>query len=329
MKNNKVIIDTYGSPEVLKIQTESMPQPKANQLRIKVLRTGVAYGDVLMRKGVLPGNKKAVLGFEVLGIVDTVGVKSTKFEKGMLVAAMPIVGGYSEYICLHEDELVAVSDQVDLSEATAIILNYVTAWQILHRTAKVKAGDSILIQGASGGLGTALLELGKIAKLKMYGTASAKKHGIVKQLGGHPLDYKTDYETTLRQLEPSGVDFVVDGVGEQKFKRSYDTLKRGGKLISVGWEGHTLWSMLSSAFVFFSRNLLPDGKRSVAYAIILRKNRKLKEYKTDLKTLFDLHQAGKIKPIVHQVMPLFKVAEAHQLLESGAVTGKLILSTGA
>ena len=206
MKYKHIVIPRFGGQENLSLAETELLEPRANEVRVKVLAAGVSFADILMRKGVHPeswnlGRIPFTPGWDVVGIVDKLGDKVSTWQTGQMVAALPIVGGYSEYIILSSDELVPVPPGLDHAEAVSLVLNYITAYQMLHRCAHVNAGESILINGgAAGGVGTALLQLGKLAGLKkMYGTTSNEKHDIVSNLGGIPIDYKSvdlvrDYE---------------------------------------------------------------------------------------------------------------------------------------
>ena len=206
MKYKHIVIPRFGGQENLSLAEDELLEPRANEVRVKVLAAGVSFADILMRKGVHPeswnlGRIPFTPGWDVVGIVDKLGDKVSTWQTGQMVAALPIVGGYSEYIILSSDELVPVPPGLDHAEAVSLVLNYITAYQMLHRCAHVNAGESILINGgAAGGVGTALLQLGKLAGLKkMYGTTSNEKHDIVSNLGGIPIDYKSvdlvrDYE---------------------------------------------------------------------------------------------------------------------------------------
>ena len=184
----------------------------------------------------------------------------TRVKMGDRVAALTGQGGYTEMIYLKQEHLVHVPSSVSPAEAVTLVLNYVTAYQMLQRVAKVKAGDKVLLIGASGGVGTALLELGRLAGLKMYGTASVKKFDTLTGLGATPIDYHSqDFVQVLHRLEPEGLDFVFDGVGGKESERGLAVLRRGGKL--VGYAAPIgLGSLLVGMLKIVLTNLLPNGK---------------------------------------------------------------------
>jgi len=192
MKHKRVIVTHYGGPDALQVIEEERPEPKKGEVRVNVLAAGVSLPDIMAREGIHPETPRVPYtpGWDLVGVVDRLGDGVTGVEPGQTVAALPIHGAYAEFICLPEDELVPVPVGLDPAEAVSLILNYVTAYQMLHRAAKVKPGQSVLIHGAAGGVGTALLQLGRLAGVTMYGTCSARGASAVTELGGIPIDYQ-------------------------------------------------------------------------------------------------------------------------------------------
>ena len=265
-----VLISEKGPPTVLKLTENELREPSDNEVRIKIICTGVGFTDVIMRYGhyVFAPKIPFVPGYEIIGTVDMLGKGASNISIGQLVAALTVHGGYAEYIYLPPEELVLVPENLDSKEALSLILNYVTAYQMLYRVAEVKQEQTVLITGASGGVGNALLQLGKIAGLKMYGTASKKKHSLVTQLGGIPIDYHSDsFVDIIRQKEPDGIDIVFDAVGWRFAWQGYKLLRRGGKLVSFGQRGslkNGKMNTMTGLMDFFLPNILnlvPDGKQ--------------------------------------------------------------------
>jgi NADPH:quinone reductase-like Zn-dependent oxidoreductase len=212
----KVVVYHLGGPDVLQLVSEGIPELPLGGCRVRTLAAGVSYADLLMREGVHPETPRVpfVPGWDLVGVVDKVGDEVTTLQPGQKVAALPIVGGYAEYICLPEKELVPVPDGLDRAKAASLVLNYVIAYQLMHRSAKVSSGQRVLIHAAAGGVGTALLELGQLAGLEMYGTASSRNHDLVISLGGTPTDYRhVDFVEEILRLTGNGVDAVFDGIG--------------------------------------------------------------------------------------------------------------------
>jgi len=327
MSYQSVVAIRRGGPEVLQIVENDLREPAAGEVRIRVLATAVGRTDVNFRYGYSPFSPKVpfVPGYEILGVVDKLGAGVNGFATGQRVAALISHGGYSEMIYLNQEHLVPVPPILDPAEAVIIILNYVTAYQMLYRVAKVKAGHKVLVIGASGGVGTALLQLGKLAGLKMYGTASSDKLTFVAGLVATPIDYRTqDFVAVIRQAEPDGLDFVFDGVGGEYSERGLEVLHPGGKL--VGYASPTgLGSMLSGMLKMAFINLLPNGKRAAFFGISALYMQNKRPFMEDLPVLFKLLEEGKIKPIIAQKLPVLQAAKANELLESGTVSGNLVL----
>jgi NADPH:quinone reductase-like Zn-dependent oxidoreductase len=335
MKYKHIVISRFGGPENLSLVEDELREPQANEVRVKVLAAGVSLADILMREGVHPeswnlGRTPFTPGWDVVGVVDKLGDKVSTWQTGPMVAALPIVGGYSEYVFLSSNEMVPVPPRLDHAKAVSVVLNYITAYQMLHRCAHIKPSEIILVKGGgAGGVGTALLQLGKLANLrKMYGTASSEKHHIVSDLGGIPIDYKSvDVVQEIIKLtshddkgEP-GIDAVFDGIGGKSFKSSYDILRSGGRLVAYGG---TPTADLGEWLMMFTMNVVSERK-FILYSIQTLKRLKPMWFHEDLTLLFDMLKQGKISPIIAARMPLSQAAQAHKLLASGSVKGKIVL----
>ena len=198
MRQTKIVVTRYGGPEVITVAEQECPAPMPGEVRVKVLAAGVSLPDVLAREGVHPETPRVPYtpGWDLVGIVDQIGEGVSGFELGQTVAAMPISGCYAQYVCLPQRKFIPVPAGLDPAEAVAVVLNYITAYQMLHRSAKVKPGQRVLIHGASGGVGTAFLQLGRLAGVEMYGTCSAQAAEVVKELGATPIDYRNSDSRT-------------------------------------------------------------------------------------------------------------------------------------
>lgn len=339
MKYKHILVTHPGGLEKLQIKIDDLPEPKGGEVRVKVQVAGVSFADLLMREGVHPESwfrwKPYTPGWDLVGFVDKPGAGVTDFEIGQVVSALPVVGGYSEYACLRASELLPVPSGLDLAEALCMVNNYATAYQMLHRSAKVKVGERILIHSAAGGIGTALLQLGRLAGLDMYGTASLQKHDIVNRYGGIPIDYKNvDFVKEIQRLTGDGVDVAFDGVGGGYLQRSYKALRQNGRLIAYGLaaalqNGHSnSWLVLSNIrdwMAAFGLNLYPDGRKVKLYSIQTLKRQHPDWYREDLAVLFDLLAQRKIEPLISARMRLTEAIEAQALVASGSVTGKILL----
>lgn len=342
VENHRVVVTEHGGPGVLQQVSEELPQPKAGEVRMKVLAAGVSAFDLIYRRWAhLPGSPKVpfALGEDVVGTVDEAGPGATAFEQGQLVAGgtwtLGVGGGYAEYLCLPESELVAVPDGVDPAEAVCLVVNYLTAHEHLHGIGGARPGERLLVHGAAGGVGTALLQLGKLAGLEMFGTARREQHDLVSSLGATPIDYKADdFVARIEALTDDGVDLVIDPIGGAgQLLRSYRTLRRGGRLVWLGSAAVEQQGLrvapFSMAMVLLLR-LFPDGKR-VPPCPVLDKYAEAHPgwYRTTLTELLDHLAAKRLEPVIAQRLPLAEAAKAHELLERGGHTGKVVLTTPA
>ena len=342
MRHARVVVTRYGGPDELRVVEEEAPEPKPGEVRVKVLAAGVALPDVLMREGVHPETPKLPFtpGWDLVGVVDRLGAGVSGVEPGQRVAALPIHGAYAELVCLPQDDLVPVPPGLDAAEAVSLVLNYVTAYQMLHRSAKARAGQRALIHGAAGGVGSALLQLGRLAGLEMYGTCSSRGAATVSELGGIPIDYKhQDFVAEIRRLTGEGVDVVFDGIGGTHIWRSRKALRPGGRVVAYGLTASLREGRLASGrsggrhrfrpvaiFGLYIAGgwLLPGRRRVVPYSIQWLERAKPALFRQDLAALFDLLAQRKIVPLIAQRLPLREARRAHELLGKG-VTGKIVL----
>jgi NADPH:quinone reductase-like Zn-dependent oxidoreductase len=273
--------------------------------------------------------------------VDRLGDGVSEIEPGQMVAALPISGAYAEFVCMPQRELVPVPAGLDPAEAVSLVLNYVTAYQMLHHSAKVRPGQRVLIHGAAGGVGSALLQLGRLAGLEMYGTCSSQNASAVSDLGGIPIDYRNlDFVKEIHRLTSDGVDVVFDGIGGSHVWRSREALRRGGKVVAYGFTGslsggRSVSGATSGRHRFREAAILgryivgswivPGRKRVVPYSIQTLKRLRPALFRQDLITLLGLLQQQKIKPLIAQRFPLAEARRAHELLGQGGVTGKIVL----
>ena len=239
--HQRIVVARHGGPGVLQAIEEPIPEPQAGEARVRVLAAGVSAYDLMSRSsGLLPGTPKPpfTIGEDIVGIVDKLGESVNTVELGQRVAAFTFgaSGGYAEAVCRSADELVPVPEGVDSAEAVCVVVNYLTAHLAMHRTAKVQRGERILVQGAAGGVGSALLELGRLAGLELYGTASSYNHEQVVALGATPIDYHNeDVVKRIHSLTNGGVDVVFDPIGgPRQLWRSHNALHKNGRLVWFG-----------------------------------------------------------------------------------------------
>ena len=343
MRQTRIIVDHYGGPDVLQVIEEECPQPRPGEVRVKVLAAGVSLPDVLAREGIHPETPRVPYtpGWDLVGVVDQIGEGVSCFELGQTVAAMPISGCYAQCVCLPQSKFIPVPAGLDPAEAVAVVLNYITAYQMLHRSSKVKPGQRMLIHGASGGVGTALLQLGRLAGIEMFGTCSAQAADVVRELGATPIDYrKSDFVQEIHRLAGDGVDAVFDGIGGDNLWRSRDALRDGGRVVVYGFQSKLQGGRMASGAPngrhpiresailgwYILRNWFMPGRKSmVPYSIQWLMRLKPGWFRQDLLTLFNLLQHQKIKPLIAQRLPLSQARHAHELLGRGGVIGKIVL----
>ncbi len=324
MKYKSIVVTRRGGLEAIQIREKELRPPAAGEACIRVLAAPVCQDDIAIRRGNRPFLRQPpfVPGYACIGVVDAVGEGVRKTAVGDRVAALTQFGSHAEYLYWKADELVPVPTSVSPAAATTLVLNYLVAYQILYRVAHVQAGDKALIVGASGGVGTAFLQLGQLAGLTMYGLASAGKHATLRDYGATPIDYHTqDFVAVIRRADPGGLDYVFNGMGEEYFERGLAVLRRGGLLVAYGGpQSFARFLLLVAKLILY--NVLPNGKKIAGYGTH-RLGTDL--FKEDWTTLFKLLEAGQIQPVVANTFPLLAAVEAYKLLESGKVTGNLVL----
>jgi NADPH:quinone reductase-like Zn-dependent oxidoreductase len=343
VRHTRIIVTHYGGPDALQVLEEDCPEPKDGEVRVRVLAAGVSLPDLMMREGVHPETPPLPFtpGWDLIGVVDRLGDGVSVLEPGQIVAALPIRGAYAEFVCLPQRELVPVPSGLDPAEAVSLVLNYVTAYQMLHHSAKVRRGQRVLIHGAAGGVGTALLQLGRLVGLEMYGTCSSRGASAVSDLGGMPIDYRElDFVEEIYRLTGEGADVVFDGIGATHIWRSRKALRPGGRVVAYGLTSSLRGGRLASGrsgrrnrfrpiaiFGLYIAGgwLLPGRKRVVPYSIQWLKRLKPAVFRQDLVALFNLLKEQKIKPLIAQRFPLAEARQAHELLGEGGVTGKIVL----
>jgi len=333
----RVVVERYGGPEVLKVVDEDDPRPATGEVRVRVLAAGVSFSDALLRAGIYLGGPKPPFtpGYELVGVVEELGSGCSRLQVGDRVAALMVWGADAERVCVPEEYAVEVPEGLDPAEVVSLVLPYMTAYQLLHRVARVKSGETVLVHGAAGRVGTAVLELGALAGLRLYGTASARDRGAVERLGAVAIDYRNeDFLARLRGLPGKGVDVVLDGLGGATSFRSFRALRPGGRLVVFGYSSALTqgrrsrrawikWNAQTGSV--FLRGLLSPRRRVSGYRIDKLRNRRPKWFREDFLVLLELLRRGEVHPIVAERLPIIEVRRAHELLESSAATGKLVL----
>lgn len=319
-----------GTADAFRRREDTLPEPQAGEIRIAVQTAGVAFADVLMRHGKYPGAPKPPFtpGYDVMGVVDAVGSGVSAFSVGDSVVALTQFGGYSTSVCLPHTRAVKVPADIDPTHAVALVLNYVSAYQMLHSIAHVQDGDRILVHSAAGGVGTALLQIAREAGAVAYGTASSGKQDVVRALGATPIDYQNaDFVERLAELEPQGLDVAFDPIGPESWLRSRAVLRRRGLLVAFGATGNFANDEVTGSFFALllrvaRMKLFGAGRRFVFFGIEFKK---AETFRRDLGRVVDLYTSGAIEPIIGAVFPLEEVGRAHQDLVHGRTRGKIVL----
>jgi NADPH:quinone reductase len=336
----RVVVQRHGGPEVLRVVDEPPCDPAAGEIRVRVHAAGVGFPDVLMREGTYPGGPRPPFtpGYDLVGEVDAVGGDGVSGVcTGERVAALTVYGAYADWVCLPANEVVRVPEGLDAAEAVSLVLNYVTAYQLMHRAGQVRSGERMLVQGAAGGVGTAALELARIAGVETFGTASTRDLDVVGRLGGVAIDrHHEDFVAVMGRH--GGADVVLDGIGGPTAIRSLRALRRGGRLVLFGHHATlrngrrtraAVASFYAAGAATFALGALWPGRRVTTYQIAKEMRRHFDRFSADLQQLFGSLAQGEIHPVIAARLPLSEAAKAHEMLGAGEVVGKLVLITGA
>jgi NADPH:quinone reductase len=326
-----VMLTKKGGPEVLQVVELPVEAPGPGQLRVRVRSAGVGSTDLIMLTGGYLYAPKIpfVPGYEVAGVVDAIGAGVTGFEVGERVAALTVYGSFAELLIREAEHFLPIPEGVSDRDAAAVILNYVTAWQMIHRVAKVQPGGTALVTGAAGGVGTAALQLLRLARVKTYGAASAPKHELLRSLGAVPIDHRAgSIDRLMRAMEPAGVDYAFDAVGGANASRCICALRRGGTLVGFGFMGASTKLSQLAMFANIFVGARPRGRVGTFYGITMLYRKDPRPLREDLPKIFALLAAKKIDPLVQTTFPLVKARQAIELLASGSVQGKIVLTNG-
>jgi NADPH:quinone reductase-like Zn-dependent oxidoreductase len=339
----RIRIAQFGGPDVLElVDEEAIPQPGPGEVRIKVLAAGTGFTDAFIRRGRYPEYKGPLPftpGYDLVGIVEAAGAGVDAALVGTLVADLSIVGGYTQYAIRPAQYLVPVPSGVDPAEAACIPLAYLTAYQMLTRYRQLQPGATILVIGASGTVGTALLDLAQHFGLKAIGTCSASNIPAVERFGATAVDYRAgDFVATVRQLTAGrtggpGVDAAFDAIGGAHFARSFACVAPGGLFVGYGSQtmatgGESLLQAglgLGRIQLWNTLSFLYGGRKAVFYTITARRRSLPDEFKADMTTLFDLLRDGAIHPVVVERLPLSAAREVHERIDAGGLGGKIVL----
>jgi NADPH:quinone reductase len=332
MERNRVVqLRRFGDPDALEVVDAPLPTAGPGEVRVHVLASGLEYTDTLIRRHLYPQTASRrppfVMGYDVVGEIDQLGEGVSGFQPGDRVADMTVVGSNAAYRTLRASDLTRVPAGVDAAEAATLILSWMTSYQLLHRAARVQPGQRVLVHGAAGAVGQALLTLGSMAGVELWGAANGTHAALIRELGATPIDYQRE---DFARVLPDGFDVVFDGIGEDGYRRSFASLKRGGLLCAYGYSAgvqdqRRMLIMLMWIARLYLWSWLPGGKRARFYSINAMRLQHPAWFRQDLEHLFSLLASGAIRPRVSERIPLEEVAEAHRRLEAGGLEGKLVL----
>lgn len=334
----EIVLPGIVAPSGLQIRQTDRPVPAANQALIEMEATGVSFAEKAMRRNRYPGQPKFpfIPGYDAVGTVLAVGSGADAALVGKRVAVALKVGGWATHLLAPADEVVPVPSGVAATAAETVIVNGVTAWQMLYRTAHAKPGQTILVMGASGGVGTILAQMAVRDGIRVIGTASPRHHDALRALGVEPIDYADPgLSKRVRELAPNGVDAVFDHLGPKSAKDSFGLLAKGGTLVAYGIAADLdKDTALVPIFLgFLSRlalwNALPNGKGASFYdfwgGMLINPTKAKQRRREDMAKVLALLAAGVIKPVIAATFPLREAQAAMEFAEAKGVFGKVVI----
>ncbi|MFE9428698.1 medium chain dehydrogenase/reductase family protein [Kitasatospora sp. NPDC006697] len=334
----EIVLPGVVAPEGLEIRHGAVPTAGAGRLVIAVEATGVSFAEQQMRRGRYYDQPPFpfVPGYDLVGRVLATGAGVDPQLVGQRVAALVKVGGWASHVVIEAADAVPVPTGLTAAEAETVVVNGITAWQMLHRQARVRSGQTVLVHGAGGGVGSVLVQLARAAGVTVLGTASPRHHEALRALGATPIDYRTgDVPARVRELAPGGVDAVFDHLGGRSVIDSWQLLAPGGALVAYGSAstrddtGSKQWPVLKILARTMLWNTLPNGRSAHFYNIwagrSFGKDRFRARLRADLGRVFEALRDGEVTAQIAAQLPLTAAAEALRLAESGAATGKVVL----
>jgi NADPH:quinone reductase-like Zn-dependent oxidoreductase len=333
----EIVLPGVGEPETLELRKRELPDPEPGQAVVRTEVSGISFAEQQMRRGKYYDQPPFpfVPGYDLVGIVERIA-EPNGVRVGQRVAALTKVGGWADRVVLDAGDLVPVPDGVDPAEAETMVVNGVTAWRMLHRSARVRAGQTIVVLGAAGGVGTTLVQLARHADIRVIGTAGPAQQDRVRELGAIPVDYRNDdVPARVRELAPDGVAAVFDHIGGPGIVDSWRMLARGGTLVSYGTAstkdlpGNPRLPVLKLITRLTLWQVLPNGRRTTFFNLWAGRRRHLGRYRAELREdlgqVLTLLAEGALTAQIAKRYPLRDAAEAMRYAESGGITGKVIL----
>ncbi|WP_037863709.1 medium chain dehydrogenase/reductase family protein [Streptomyces sp. NRRL S-340] len=344
MRVTEIVLPAPGEPETLRTRVRDLPEPGPGQALVRVEASGVTFAEQQMRRGTyydMPAFP-FVPGYDLVGVVEAVGEPvpgQPSPAPGQRVAALTKTGGWADHALLEAADLVPVPDGVGAAEAETLVTNGATAWRMLHRSARVRPGGTVVVHGANGGVGSVLVQLARAHGVRVIGTASARHQEAVRAMGALPVDYRRDVPAQVRALAPHGVAAVFDHVGGPGIKDSWRMLAPGGTLVSYGSAatrdapGNGRTAVLALVGRLLLWNALPNGRHAHFFNLWAGRARRPERFRAllreDLAQVFALLRSGALTARIDRVYPLAQAAEALRYAESGSVVGKVVIAPGA
>ncbi|MBO0930636.1 medium chain dehydrogenase/reductase family protein [Fibrella aquatilis] len=334
--SQQVVFPHIVEPEEFILQRHTLPHPAAGQVVVRIEASGISFAEQSMRRGRYPGQPKFPFtpGYDLVGTVAAVGPGLDASLIGQRVAALTKTGGWASYALLAASDLLPVPAGIDPADAETLVVNGITAWQMLHRTAYVQQGQTILVHGANGGVGSILTQLARHAGVRVIGTASPRHHATLRAQGVEPVDYNdVNLVQRVRELAPDGIDAAFDNVGGASVNRSFSLLKSGGTLVcyAIASAKNSTESIVPKFIALLAKltwwTLMPNGRKVGFYNVLAGRGSKAfqSRLRDDFAQLMSLLAKGAITPKIADRFPLEQITVAMKLAESRTVYGKVIL----
>ncbi|MDP9799439.1 NADPH2:quinone reductase [Catenuloplanes nepalensis] len=333
----EIVLPGKVAPDGLRTRARPLPEPAPGQVLVRMEATGVSFAEQQMRLGRYYDQPAFpfVPGYDVVGTVVGTGPGVDAAMSGRRYAAVTKTGGWASHLLMDAADLVPVPDGCDPVAVETVLVNGITAWQMLHGLAKVPRGGTIVVLGASGGVGSTLLQLARHAGISVIGTAAERHHGMVRELGATPVDYRDPgMFDTIRRLAPDGVHAVFDHVGGPGLKRSWQMLRRDGTLVSYGAasakndDGNAQLPFITAYARVKQWHYSPNPRSAYLYSFwdgSRRKDEFRERLARDLTEVLRLLADGALVPQIAARFPLSEAADALTLAESRTVAGKVVL----
>jgi NADPH:quinone reductase-like Zn-dependent oxidoreductase len=338
-----VVIPTHGPPDVLTVEERPDPPVGPGEVRVAVRAAGINFADTLARAGTYPDAPPppCVVGYEVGGVVESVGEGVEDFAPGDRVMAGTRFGGYAELVSVPEIQVLPLPERFSFEQGAAFPVNYATAYSALVIMGGLKRGERVLIHAAAGGVGISATHLAKHLGAEVYGTASASKHDAIRAQGvDHPIDYRTqDFEREVMRISGDGVDVVMDAIGPSSFRKSYRTLRQGGRLIMYGASelstGETrdlravakgLLKMPLATMPWWQSLAVMNENKGVFGLNMLKWWDEEGSLDRMIEPLAPLLESDEFEPVVAEAFPFDRAADAHRFIGEGKNIGKVVLT---